>query len=158
MTTTVTSFRNSFPAFASTAIYPVSSVQFWLNFATLMLNADRWGEALDMGLCLLIAHNLVLEAKANAEALAGGVPGVTTGPVASKSVDKVSINYATSEGTTPDAGHWNLTIYGTRFIKLSRMMGAGPLMALGTYCGNNSGTAEGGWSGPLTTPGFTNFS
>lgn len=157
MTTTVQSFRNSFPAFASSAVYPAGSVQFWLTFATLMLNADRWGEALDMGLCLFVAHNLVLEAKAEAEATAGGIPGATTGAVSGKSVDKVSINYDVASGIVADAGHWNLSIYGTRFIKLSRMMGAGPLMALGTYQGNDA-FADGAYTGPLTTPGFTNFS
>lgn len=157
MTTTASTFRNRFPEFASTAIYPNSSIDFWLQFATLMLNAQRWAEALDMGKCLFIAHNLVLEAKAQAEAAAGGVPGVTTGPVSAKSVDKVSINYDTAAGIVPDAGHWNNTIYGTRFIKLARMMGSGPMQVMGTYCGNNL-DSENAWSGPDVSPGFTTFS
>jgi hypothetical protein len=41
-TVTVASFRASFPEFASADIFPDSSITFWLNWAYLLLNADRW--------------------------------------------------------------------------------------------------------------------
>jgi hypothetical protein len=77
-----------------------------------------------------------------------------TGVINSKSVDKVSIGYDTAGGIEAGAGHWNLTIYGTRLIKLIKMVGAGPVQ-VGIGCTPMySGSA---WSGPDCMPGFSNF-
>jgi hypothetical protein len=35
--------------------------------------------------------------------------------------------YDTTAGIVPEAGHWNLTTYGMRFIQLVLMFGAGPI-------------------------------
>lgn len=153
MTITVQQFRADFPEFGSTSTFPNSGIQFWLDFSYNFLNASRWGKSLDIGAELFAAHNLAIEAKAQAAASAGGIPGEQTGPVNSKSVDKVSIGYDTGAGIQPDAGHWNLTVYGTRFIRMVRMFGAGPIQ-VGSFASPSTGMA---WSGPLTTPGFTNF-
>lgn len=147
-------FRTDFPEFASTTKYPNSGVTFWLNLAYALLNADRWGQQIDVGAELFVAHNLVIEAKAQAEASAGGIPGGQVGPINSKSVDKVSVGYDTGAGIQPDAGHWNLSVYGTRFIRLLRMFGAGPLFVGVGYVPGLSGQA---WPGPSTIPGPTNF-
>lgn len=151
MTITVTEsiFRTDFPEFTDTTIYPTSSVNFWLSYAVLLLNAQRWSTVVNLGAELYIAHNLVLEAKAQAEAANGAPPGVTTGPIAGKSVDKVSINYDVNAGIVPDAGHWNLTIYGTRFIQMSRMFGAGPIL-VNFNQGTNPLNSDTAWSGPFT--------
>lgn len=133
MTVTVASFRADFPEFASTVKFPTNQITYYLNLAGLMLNAARWNNSLDMGTELFIAHNITIEAKAAAESAAGGIPGTTTGPIGSKSVDKVSISYSTGDAIQPGAGHWNLTVYGTRFIRLMRMFGAGPLF-VGVGC------------------------
>jgi hypothetical protein len=50
---------------------------------------------------------------------------VAAGMVARKTVDKVSVTYDTASAMEEDAGHWNLTVYGTRFIRLARMVGTG---------------------------------
>ena len=127
MTTSVQQFRADYPEFSGTTTYPNSQVQYWLNVAYSMLNAGRWGRQLDIGAAAFAAHNLSLEARAMAESANGGVPGGQVGPVSSKSVDKVSMSYDTSSGIQPGAGHWNMTIYGTRFIRMARMFGAGPV-------------------------------
>lgn len=154
MTITVAQFRADFTEFASTTKYPNSAVTFWLTLAYQLLNADRWGAQIDIGAELFVAHNLVIEAKAQAEFAAGGIPGGQVGPVNSKSVDKVSVSYDTGAGIQLDAGHWNLSVYGTRFIRLARMFGAGPLFAGVGYVPALSGMA---WPGPSTLPGPTNF-
>lgn len=154
MTITVAQLRADYPEFSSSATYPAPVIQFWLNFAYNFLNADRWGNSIDMGAELFAAHNIVLEQKAQASAQVGGVPGEQVGPIASKSVDKVSVNYDVGSGIEPDAGHWNLTVYGTRFIRLSKMMGAGPLQV---GMGAVPPLSGAGWPGPLTAPGFSNF-
>lgn len=120
-------FRIDYPEFADTTLYPDSGVNYWLTTAALLLPAARWLTVLDLGTELFTAHNLVLERKAQAEAVNGIPPGVTTGPVSSKSVDKVSVSYDTGSAVVLDAGHWNNTVYGTRFIQLARMFGAGPV-------------------------------
>ena len=154
MTSPVTpaQFRADFPEFASTSQYTPSQVNYWLEFAYSMLNAGRWGRQLDFGVSMFAAHNLALEARAMKEAEKGGIPGAQVGPVNSKSVDKVSIGYDTSSGIEVGAGHWNMTIYGTRFIRMAKMFGAGPVQI-----GMGGGITGSGWAGPLTTPGFSNF-
>lgn len=154
MTTTVAQLRADFPEFASTSTYPASQVNYWLTLAYSMLNAGRWGRQLDFGVAMFVAHNLVLEARAQYEAANGGVPGGQVGALSSKSVDKVSISYDVSAGIETGAGHWNLSIYGTRFIRLARMFGAGPIQ-LGIGCAPSG--FVGAWTGPNVTPGFTNF-
>jgi len=145
---TVAAMRRNFPEFTSATQYPNGQIQFWLDFAYTMLNAGRWGQTLDMAAQLYAAHNVVLERRAIDEAGLGKPPGVTTGPVASKSVDKVSVAYSVSEGTATDASHWNLTIYGTRLWRLIKMFGMGPVYVGGTACGGGFFNAGWPWAGP----------
>jgi hypothetical protein len=121
----IATFRADFPEFADVGAYPNAQVTFYLTLAGKLLNACRWADLLDMGTELFVAHNLVLERQNQAAAATGGVPGVQTGAVSGKTVDKVSVTYDASAGLETDAGHWNLTTYGTRFINLARMVGAG---------------------------------
>lgn len=121
----INTFRTDYPEFANTTLYPNSGVTYWLTLAGKLLNADRWYDLLDTGTELFVAHNLVLERQAQASAATGAPPGVTTGAVASKTVDKVTVAYDVASGIEADAGHWNQTIYGTRFISLARMVGSG---------------------------------
>lgn len=146
MTISVAQFRADYPEFVSTTQYPNSSANYWLTVAYQMLNTSRWGKQLDLAAELFVAHNLVLEARALASAQSGGLPGEQVGPVNSKSVDKVSMGYDTGVGTQTDAGHWNMTIYGTRLIRLIRMFGAGPLQIGIGYAPVGSGSA---WAGPF---------
>lgn len=147
-------FKGHYPEFLCPETYPVPQVQFWLDTAYSMLNANRWGRQLDMAAELYAAHNLALEARAQKTAENGGIPGEATGVLNSKSVDKVSAGYDTSTATEQGAGHWNLTVYGTRFIRLAKMFGAGPIQVGIGAVPPGSGLA---WPGPLTTPGFSNF-
>jgi len=154
MTITVAQFRADFPEFASTVDFPNSGAQFWLGIAYQLLNASRWGAQLDLAVELFTAHNLAIEAKASRDAKGGGIPGQQAGPINSKSVSSVSVGYDSSAALESNAGHWNLTVYGTRLIRLIRMFGAGPIFVGVGSAPSFSGSA---WTGPLTTPGFTNF-
>jgi hypothetical protein len=145
MTITPQQLRSDYPEFASTTVYPNSAIEYWSGYAYLMLNANRWGKMLDLGAALFIAHHITIEARNQAIAAKGGIPGEQTGPLSSKSVDKVSISYDTGSGIEPNAGHWNLTVYGTRFIRLVKMFGAGPVQVGGGISLSGSGMA---WPGP----------
>lgn len=148
MTVSAASFRVDFPEFADTGMFPDSLINFWLGWSNKFVNAQRWGSTVDLGYELFTAHNLVLEAKALATASAGGVPGAAEGVVSAKSVDKVSINYDVSASMEEGAGHWNLSIYGQRFIRLQRMMGTGGVQ-VGAGCSGSSASA---WAGPNPFP------
>lgn len=167
MTVTVASFRQTFPEFASEANFPGPAIQTWITAAGFMLKTAVWGISAitdvvppdnerDLGICLFVAHNIVLERQAQKSADVNGVPGLNTGPISAKSVGNVSVNYDTANAIAEDAGHWNLTVYGTRFIAMARMMGSFPLQ-IGAGCApyGSGGAWPGPWPWPL--PGGVGF-
>lgn len=135
---TATQFRSDFPEFSDPEAYPDSLINFWLGVAASLVNASRWMELTNLGLELVTAHHLVLSARDGLAAATGGVPGEMKGPTSAKSVDKVSVSYDTNAAALTDAGAWNLTSYGVRFLGLARMMGAGGMQVNGpiggTWC------------------------
>ena len=153
---TAAQLRADYPEFNSSTTYPNSTISYYLNLAYIMLDPGRWSTLLDTGAELFVAHNLVLEARAQAESANGSLPGREVGVLSSKSVGGVSISYDTASGVEKDAGHWNLTIYGTRLKRLINVLGAGPIqVGIGADPNGLNGPA---WSGPDVTPGFSNFS
>ena len=127
MTVSYAQFIDNFPEFANAGAYPESSFDFWYGIAGNVVNPRRWGALTDTGAQLYVGHNLALEAQAAKSAATGAVPGFTTGPVASKSIDKISIAYAVAEAIEEGGGQFNLTTYGTRFFGMLMMMGSGGL-------------------------------
>lgn len=124
-TVTPASFRANYPEFVSNTAYPDTLITYWLTISALLLNQTRWMNLLDFGTELFVAHNLALERQAVKSAASGAVPGIQTGAINNKSVGPVSQGYDTSAGLELEAGHWNLTTYGTRFIRMARMVGSG---------------------------------
>ena len=147
-------FRMDYPEFASTSIFPSSQIDYWLTMGYSFLNADRWGDQLTVGVELFAAHNLSLEGKAQLDAKDNGVPGYSPGLIIAKTVGPVGIKYENKVTQENNSGHWGFTIYGLRFIRIARLMGAGP-MQIGI--GSIPPFSGMGWNGPLTTPGFSNF-
>lgn len=147
MTVTVEAFREAFPPFSSPAQYPTTAIQFWLDLGYLLLNPERWGTVLDYGIQLFVAHNLSLETLA-AQGGVGQAPGQITGPVTSASVDKVSYSRDPGAAMDPANGHWNLTTYGLRYIRLVNMFGAGPLQ-VGVPPGMSNNPYPGAWPGVI---------
>lgn len=126
MTVAPASFRANFPEFADTAIYPDTTVSYWLGIGVKMLSPDRWADLLDHGLELFTAHHIALAAQAVKSSSSGAMPGSNTGVVTGKAVDKVSVSYdAGSTTLDAGAGHWNATTYGVQFLQLVRMAGSG---------------------------------
>lgn len=147
MTITNDQFRADFPEFANTVNYPESMLTFWRNLAYLLLNADRWGDVLDVGVELYMAHNAALEYQAFKQSKRG-VPGTAVGMLTSKSVDKVSAGYDVSKVADEFAGSYNLTTYGMRLWRLIQQFGAGPIqVGAGPGCPQPPG-AFGTWWGP----------
>lgn len=125
MAVDIAKFRADFPEFADTTAYPDPQVTFYLGLAGKLLNVARWVDLIDYGTELFVAHNLALERQAQTTAAKGGTPGMQQGALSGKTVGPVSATYDTSAGLELDGGHWNLTVYGTRFLRLVRMAGAG---------------------------------
>ena len=156
----VSKFRNDFPEFANTAAYPDSSICFWMGIAGQFLNACRWGCNLALGAELYTAHMIVLEKKDVDAANAGGWPGISKGAINNEQAGQVSVGYEVVATLDEGAGHWGLTVYGSRFLRIARMMGAGPIQ-IGPCGGWGAGSvpglyngAGGAWSGPPMNPGY----
>jgi hypothetical protein len=124
MSLTPAQFRLDFPEFSNPIQFQDSLITFWINNAANLINTCRWDTLATLGTELLVAHNLVLSARDQASAVAG-VPGEMTGPVSAKAVDKVSVSFDTNAAALPNAGDYNLTVYGVRFLRLARMIGSG---------------------------------
>lgn len=148
-------FRGKFTEFTDPDRFPDGLLDFWLEVADSNVNAGRWGTLYSLGRMLYAAHNIVLERRAQDEAANGATPGMgAVGMVNNKSVDKVSIGYDTGSIALDAAGQWNLTIYGQRFIQMSRRMGAGGLQ-LGvpgpTEVSMSALSSGNAWPGPWTS-------
>lgn len=149
-------FREDFPEFKDTSVFTESSLTTWLVVATVMVNANVWDpDLLTLGIELFAAHNIVIEAHNNRSVSRGDIPGISKGAVSAKSQDKVSISYDVASTVELDAGHWNLTVFGTRFINIARMMGAAPLVSAPSCYGGAFG-ANSAWAGPISglAPGW----
>lgn len=176
MSVTADSFRQSFGAvFLDAGVYPDQSITFWIGVATLMLPQRRWGipsptadvpptKMIDLGTLFYVAHQLVLEKQSADAAKRGGTPGVQKGAISGDSVGQVSRNYNSAAGLELEAGHWNLTTYGTRFVQLANIVGLAPVTVGGSPCFGPQlppslslgGFGGGGspWIGPPPWPGW----
>lgn len=120
-----TAFRTMFPEFGDKPTYPDGSISFYLGLAVGFVNADAWGDNTDYGIGLFTAHHLSISARDQLAAEAGGVGGQVNGILSAKTVDKVSSSYDTASVSLVDAGFWNMTSYGIKFLMFARLLGAG---------------------------------
>ena len=164
MAVDASSFVADLPEFADATKYPPASITYWLNAASQLMNQNRWGapavagqpnSLYDLGQEMYVAHQLTLEARAQAVAANGGVPGESAGMVSAKSVDGVSKSYDTASAAEQNAGYFNLTVYGQRFWRLAEQVGMGGLQ-LGI--GQAPPFATGAWAGPYPYPSSSGFS
>jgi hypothetical protein len=125
-------FRADRPEFSDIGVYLDSDVNQLLTIANNTLPADRWGDWIVRGIEMFVSHHLVLMNQAERTGAAGGLPGMPSGVLTSKSVGPASASYDVHFGSeSDDSGHWNLTIYGRQFIRMARMVGIGGWQATG---------------------------
>lgn len=110
-------FKVRFPEFDTVAD---DRIQLFLDDAALVMDAGVWGDVYDLGQSYLAAHYLALANKS-----AGGSSGSVSGPIASRSVDGVSVSYAgsPSASTSANAGYYSTTSYGQRYMTLLKNLG-----------------------------------
>ncbi len=123
----IPAFRNAFPEFKSTEVYPTSMITFWAAIAEAQVRQCVWKTQWTAGVNLYVAHEITLAAQNAKQANFGGAPGTFGGPANSKTVGGASVGYDSSATSEKDAGYWNLTNYGKQFIRLARIFGAGVL-------------------------------
>src|SRR5438874_1816758 len=124
MAVTKAKFRADFPEFTSTVTYPDSQVQFYIDLFVGAFMGARWGAGVlsDYGTELFVAHNLCLEMEAQRMATRGQNPGQIIAPLSGGTVDKVSYTRNLQAILDPKNGHWNLSQYGLRYIRLVNMV------------------------------------
>jgi hypothetical protein len=158
----VSQFRRDFPEFADATKFPESTILYWMAVASLLLNAQRWCDALYLATELYVAHNIVFEAQAQQTSLKGGFPGLSKGAISAESAGQVSINFDTTMTLEKDAGNYNYTVYGQRLWRLIQLFGAGPVQigpgygGPGIIVGANYGGGN-AWIGPDPSPGEGTF-
>jgi hypothetical protein len=116
-------FRADFPAFKDIEKYQNASVTMYLTLAGNMLPANRWYDMWTIGQELFAAHFLVLDAQDEGAVSKGR--NTPAGPITSKAVGAVNVSYDATSAMEVNAGQWNMTSYGRRFIRFARMAGAG---------------------------------
>lgn len=99
----------------------------------------------EIGTELLVCHHLVLERQAGKSARRGAPPGVSRGAISAEGAGGANVNYDSASALLKDAGHYNLTTYGTRYLSLLRLVGAGPIQVGFGSTPPNVGPA---WPGP----------
>lgn len=115
-------FRSDFPEFANATD---AQINMWLTIGASLVNEARWEELTTIGIELVAAHHLAIAMRDAKLASGGGAAGGVSGPVASKSVDKVSVSYNTASTQYEGEAFWNMSSYGIRYLGLARMFGAG---------------------------------
>jgi hypothetical protein len=124
-------FRIAFPQFADETAYPDARLDLLATFVGTQLNACVWGDSLDFATMLYVAHLLTIQGPSNAQGGGGSGGGSISGPVTSKSVDKVSVSYDAGAVTYSGAAFWNQSGYGIQLYQLMQLFGAGPMHVLG---------------------------
>lgn len=122
---TVSDFRRDFPQFSDDTKYPDPVIEFRLNLADMLIDGSAMGNIFPYLVELFVAHYMVLNAADTAAGSLGGAGGATSGVVASKSVDKVSVSYDNSATLNADAGFWNFSRYGAEFWQMLQLFGYG---------------------------------
>jgi Protein of unknown function (DUF4054) len=121
-------FRHDFAEFADPVAYTSITVRYWLAVSQRLNNPCVWQDLLPLGIELLAAHFITIEAQALKAGLTGGNPGIAGfGPISNKSVDRVSIGYGVQMAQEQGAGSYNATTYGQRWWHFAQIFGAGAI-------------------------------
>ena len=118
-------FRIDFPEFVDKTKYPDPMITFWAGLGDTLLNVRRWRDLRPYGLSLYVAHNVALAAMNRAAAIAGGMPGQNVGITNHESVGPLSVASDVQSSIEENGGQYNLTTYGSQFLRLSRIVGMG---------------------------------
>lgn len=117
MSITPAQMKTRFPAFST---LDDDYIQLFIDEAALVLNSDNWGDLSDLGLMYYTAHLIAIDQRIQSSV--GG--GAAINPIASKSVDGVSISYSVNQPSKSDSAWLMSTAYGQRYLELRRSLGS----------------------------------
>lgn len=116
MTVSYVRFLERHPEFSDTAVFPQSRVEFFLEDLDKNFDLEIWTDWYEEGVCLLAAHNLVIDELNQTNP--GNVDDLS--PVTVKAVGDVSHSLGTYLTVNNDAEDYNLTIYGRKYYRLQQ--------------------------------------
>lgn len=121
----VASFRALFPMFADIEKYSDAMINWHLDGAVEECG-PRWGKQREKGIMLLAAHTITLWEEAGK---VGGIDAAA-GPVISESksvggISKSQSRTGPAATSSPDAGNFAATIWGSQYYELMRQAGMG---------------------------------
>jgi hypothetical protein len=109
-------FISIFPEFSDLVKYPTSRINFYLDYASKLINPLRWGDLTTQGIALLAAHQLILLS----------LDTTSIGLDSGQSADGISYSLD-NKIAFDNAGAYNRTLYGIQYYQLSLLAGSGPL-------------------------------
>ncbi len=107
-------FKIRFPEFDSVLD---ARIQLFIDDAEIILNEVYWGEKFDLGTSYWVAHELTINEKT------GAGSSSSSGLVASKAVDGVSISYTNKVPVADDEAYYSSTAYGQKYLALQKNLG-----------------------------------
>lgn len=96
-------------------------IEFYIACACKMVNADCWGDKRECAVIWLAAHLMTV---------ANGASGGASGPVSSKTIDKISVSFATTTFDTSDAAYAS-TKYGQNYLAIRQTVLVVPVVGTG---------------------------
>jgi len=117
---TAIEFKTRFPEFVDTTD---ATIDIYIQDAEIMVTQSKWGLLFNIGVAYLSAHYLDLALKSST-----GKSGAVN-QIASKSVEGVSVSYATPQGTIAE-DYYQSTIYGQRYLSLLSQVGIGNVLSV----------------------------
>lgn len=130
----IAGIREAFPQFTE-KVAPDGRIAFHLRMAGKLLPPERWGDLLDEGIGLYVAHKLTLELEAGKAKDGTGGLDAASGAITGETKTVGGMSYSVTRGGAASAGTallnggaWNATIYGQEFLQLARIVGAGGMV------------------------------
>lgn len=93
-------------------------IDFYLDCACLMVNAQCWGDKFECGVIYLAAHLMTV------------ATGAEGGPASGKTIDKISVTFATTSFDTTDAAYAS-TSWGRRYLAIFETIVVFPVVGTG---------------------------
>lgn len=120
---TTAEFRERFPEFSDSGVYPDSRIQLFIDDSALIVG-DNWGTCQDLGIMYLTAHYLTVS---NSEGLGDSSSSNQTN---SKSVGSVSESFLNPTFKNENDYFYASTSYGQRYLSYKKIASTGSVVSV----------------------------
>lgn len=125
-------FKARYPQLVTAFSLADATIGIFLDEAAVEVSKCSYGAYYQKAVLLHTAHFITLESYANAKALdpsSANAAFTAVGGISSASVDDTSISRNLAAPTSADEGAFSSTIFGQEFLRISKKMGKGALLA-----------------------------